>query len=155
MVRSGDIPVHLETMDPGVMYCVKAQALVKTIGRHSAFSQPTCVEMQGRDGLLVPGSLHLAALPVPGCPSGVSGSESFPSFTRLLPGLVSSKVNSDSPRGRSPPWLGFLEHCLELPPKPPPPVTHCYKTTLPEGCCLWANMAIGELDLGRTYHTVL
>uniref|UniRef100_A0A8I5ZW17 Interleukin 20 receptor subunit beta n=1 Tax=Rattus norvegicus TaxID=10116 RepID=A0A8I5ZW17_RAT len=47
VVRSGDIPVHLETMDPGVMYCVKAQALVKTIGRHSAFSQPTCVEMQG------------------------------------------------------------------------------------------------------------
>lgn len=47
VVRSGDIPVHLETMDPGAMYCVKAQALVKTIGRHSAFSQPTCVEMQG------------------------------------------------------------------------------------------------------------
>ncbi|XP_052043507.1 interleukin-20 receptor subunit beta [Apodemus sylvaticus] len=47
VVRSGDIPVHLETMEPGAVYCVKAQALVKTIGRHSAFSQPICVEMQG------------------------------------------------------------------------------------------------------------
>lgn len=62
MVRSGDIPVHLETMEPGAMYCVKAQALVKAIGRHSAFSQPTCVEMKGKDNLLVPGSPHLAAL---------------------------------------------------------------------------------------------
>ncbi|XP_063122069.1 interleukin-20 receptor subunit beta isoform X3 [Rattus norvegicus] len=52
VVRSGDIPVHLETMDPGVMYCVKAQALVKTIGRHSAFSQPTCVEMQESNQLI-------------------------------------------------------------------------------------------------------
>lgn len=45
------------------MYCVKAQALVRAIGRHSAFSQPTCLEMQGKDNLLVPGFLHLAALP--------------------------------------------------------------------------------------------
>ncbi|XP_055485787.1 interleukin-20 receptor subunit beta [Psammomys obesus] len=47
VVRSGDIPVYLETMEPGAMYCVKAQALVKAIGRRSAFSKTECVEMQG------------------------------------------------------------------------------------------------------------
>uniref|UniRef100_A0A8C8TNJ6 Interleukin 20 receptor beta n=2 Tax=Peromyscus maniculatus bairdii TaxID=230844 RepID=A0A8C8TNJ6_PERMB len=47
VVKSGDSPVHLETMEPGAVYCVKAQALVKAIGRHSAFSQTQCVEMQG------------------------------------------------------------------------------------------------------------
>jgi interleukin 20 receptor beta len=106
MVRSGDIPVHLETMEPGAMYCVKAQALVKAIGRHSAFSQPTCVEMQGKDNLLVPGSLHLAALPLHAwMPVGclvLSLSLALP--PGLLPGLVGSKVNSDSPMGGSPPW---------------------------------------------------
>ncbi|CAH6777837.1 interleukin-20 receptor subunit beta [Phodopus roborovskii] len=45
VVKNGDIPVHLETMEPGAVYCVKAQALVKLIGRHSAFSQTQCVEM--------------------------------------------------------------------------------------------------------------
>ncbi|XP_017730342.1 PREDICTED: interleukin-20 receptor subunit beta isoform X1 [Rhinopithecus bieti] len=47
MVRSGGIPVHLETMEPGAAYCVKAQAFVKAIGRYSAFSQTECVEVQG------------------------------------------------------------------------------------------------------------
>ncbi|XP_024100468.1 interleukin-20 receptor subunit beta isoform X6 [Pongo pygmaeus] len=47
MVRSGGIPVHLETMEPGAAYCVKAQTLVKAIGRYSAFSQTECVEVQG------------------------------------------------------------------------------------------------------------
>lgn len=47
VVKSGDSPVHLETMEPGAVYCVKARALVKAIGRHSAFSQTQCVEMQG------------------------------------------------------------------------------------------------------------
>ncbi|XP_050996572.1 interleukin-20 receptor subunit beta [Acomys russatus] len=47
VVQSGAVPVHLETMEPGAEYCVKAQALVKAIGRHSAFSQTKCVEMQG------------------------------------------------------------------------------------------------------------
>ncbi|XP_023043617.1 interleukin-20 receptor subunit beta [Piliocolobus tephrosceles] len=47
MVRSGGIPVHLETMEPGAAYCVKAQTFVKAIGRHSAFSQIECVEVQG------------------------------------------------------------------------------------------------------------
>lgn len=67
VVKSGDSPVHLETMEPGAVYCVKARALVKAIGRHSAFSQTQCVEMQGKDNQPVPGSPHLAALPmVPG-----------------------------------------------------------------------------------------
>ncbi|XP_023562691.1 interleukin-20 receptor subunit beta isoform X2 [Octodon degus] len=47
VVRRGGIPVHLETMEPGALYCVKAQALVKAIGRNSAFSQTKCVEVQG------------------------------------------------------------------------------------------------------------
>ncbi|XP_057354036.1 interleukin-20 receptor subunit beta isoform X2 [Manis pentadactyla] len=47
MVRSGAVPVHLETMEPGAAYCVKAQTLVKTIGRHSTFSQAQCVKVQG------------------------------------------------------------------------------------------------------------
>ncbi|XP_047421271.1 interleukin-20 receptor subunit beta isoform X3 [Sciurus carolinensis] len=47
VVRSGGVPVHLETMDPGATYCVKAQSLVKAIGRCSAFSQAECVEVQG------------------------------------------------------------------------------------------------------------
>ncbi|XP_023368795.1 interleukin-20 receptor subunit beta isoform X1 [Otolemur garnettii] len=46
MVRSGGIPVHLVTMEPGAAYCVKAQAVVKAIGRHSAFSQAECIEVQ-------------------------------------------------------------------------------------------------------------
>lgn len=88
MVRSGDIPVHLETMEPGAMYCVKAQTLVKAIGRHSAFSQPTCVEMQGKDNLFVPGSRTWQPYQcMPGCPSGVFGSESFPGFTSRLGGF--------------------------------------------------------------------
>lgn len=52
MVKSGNTPVHLETMEPGAMYCVKAQAWVKAIGRHSTFSQIQCVDMQGKDNCL-------------------------------------------------------------------------------------------------------
>ncbi|XP_073088462.1 interleukin-20 receptor subunit beta isoform X3 [Manis javanica] len=47
MVRSGAVPVHLETMEPGAAYCVKAQTLVKAIGRHSTFSRAQCVKVQG------------------------------------------------------------------------------------------------------------
>uniref|UniRef100_A0A8C5YHB9 Interleukin 20 receptor subunit beta n=2 Tax=Microcebus murinus TaxID=30608 RepID=A0A8C5YHB9_MICMU len=46
-VSSGGIPLHLVTMEPGAAYCVKAQTFVKAIGRHSAFSQAECVEVQG------------------------------------------------------------------------------------------------------------
>ncbi|XP_014644832.1 PREDICTED: interleukin-20 receptor subunit beta isoform X2 [Ceratotherium simum simum] len=46
-VRSGGIPVHLETTEPGAAYCVKAQTFAKAIGRHSAFSQVECVKVQG------------------------------------------------------------------------------------------------------------
>ncbi|KAB1283733.1 Interleukin-20 receptor subunit beta, partial [Camelus dromedarius] len=47
MVRNGGVPVHLETMEPGSAFCVKAQTFVKAIGRHSAFSQAECVKVQG------------------------------------------------------------------------------------------------------------
>lgn len=46
--------MHLETMEPGAVYCVKAQAFVKAIERHSAFSQAECVKVQGEDDLSVP-----------------------------------------------------------------------------------------------------
>ncbi|ELK33186.1 Interleukin-20 receptor subunit beta [Myotis davidii] len=46
-VRSRGVPVHLETMEPAAVYCVKAQTFVKAIGRHSAFSQAECVKVQG------------------------------------------------------------------------------------------------------------
>lgn len=69
VVKRGDSPLHLGTMEPGATYCVKARARVNAIGRHSAFSQTRCVKMQGKGNLPVPGSLHLAALPmVPGFP---------------------------------------------------------------------------------------
>ncbi|XP_007935731.1 interleukin-20 receptor subunit beta [Orycteropus afer afer] len=47
VVKSGGIPVHLETMEPGARYCMKAQTFVKAIERHSAFSQAECIEVQG------------------------------------------------------------------------------------------------------------
>lgn len=46
IVRSRGIPVHLETMEPAAVYCVKAQTFVRAIGRHSAFSQAECVKVQ-------------------------------------------------------------------------------------------------------------
>ncbi|XP_024422005.3 interleukin-20 receptor subunit beta [Desmodus rotundus] len=46
IVRSRGVPVHLETMEPGAVYCVKAQTFVKAIGRHSAFSQAECIKVQ-------------------------------------------------------------------------------------------------------------
>lgn len=64
MVKSGGSPLHLGTMEPGAVYCVKAQARVNVIERHSAFSGTQCVEIQGKESLPVPGSLHLAALPM-------------------------------------------------------------------------------------------
>lgn len=52
MVRPGVLPVYLEMVEPGVAYCVKARTFVKAIGRHSAFSQPECVKVQGKAGCL-------------------------------------------------------------------------------------------------------
>ena len=46
--------MHLETMEPGAVYCVKAQTFVKAIGRHSAFSQAECIKVQGKDDLSFP-----------------------------------------------------------------------------------------------------
>uniref|UniRef100_A0A5F9DSK7 Interleukin 20 receptor subunit beta n=1 Tax=Oryctolagus cuniculus TaxID=9986 RepID=A0A5F9DSK7_RABIT len=47
VLRNEGVPVHLATMEPGAAYCVKAQTFVKAIQRHSAFSQPECVEVRG------------------------------------------------------------------------------------------------------------
>ncbi|KAM7337089.1 hypothetical protein ACRRTK_003208 [Alexandromys fortis] len=47
VVKNGDSPLHLGTMEPGATYCVKAQARVNAIGRRSAFSQTRCVKMRG------------------------------------------------------------------------------------------------------------
>ncbi|XP_046287349.1 interleukin-20 receptor subunit beta isoform X1 [Marmota monax] len=67
VVRSRGVPVHLETMDPGATYCVKAQSLVKVIGRHSAFSQAECVEVQGKEGLPVPWASAEVTAPLGAC----------------------------------------------------------------------------------------
>lgn len=67
MLRSRGIPVHLETMEPGAVYCVKAQTFVKVIDRHSAFSQAECVKVQGKDGLSVPWSPAQVTVPPGGC----------------------------------------------------------------------------------------
>lgn len=74
--------MHLETMEPAAVYCVKAQTFVKAIGRHSAFSQAECVKVQGKGGLFVPwGPAQVTApLPAPrrmlGCLLGFFGSQS-------------------------------------------------------------------------------
>ncbi|XP_004603279.2 interleukin-20 receptor subunit beta [Sorex araneus] len=47
VVRRGGMPVHLDTMEPGVAYCTKARTVVKAIGKHSAFSQAQCVLVPG------------------------------------------------------------------------------------------------------------
>lgn len=57
--------MHLETMEPAAVYCVKAQTFVRAIGRHSAFSQAECVKVQGKDGLFVPwGPAQVTAPPL-------------------------------------------------------------------------------------------
>ncbi|XP_077876869.1 interleukin-20 receptor subunit beta-like [Ictidomys tridecemlineatus] len=65
--RSRGVPVHLETMDPGATYCVKAQSLVKVIGRHSAFNQAECVEVQGKEDLPVPWAPAEVTAPLGAC----------------------------------------------------------------------------------------
>lgn len=131
VVRSGDIPVYLETMEPGAMYCVKAQALVKAIGRRSAFSQTECVEMQGKDNFPVPGSPHLAALPVhTWMPMRCLWFQVFPwlyvfaSWFCGFWGKLQFPWVGAHPGG----WVGFLEYCVEhFPPKPPPSGAHATK----------------------------
>ncbi|XP_044525085.1 interleukin-20 receptor subunit beta [Gracilinanus agilis] len=53
IVREGGSLVHLETMEAGVEYCVKAQTIVEVIERSSAFNQVECVRAQDESPLLV------------------------------------------------------------------------------------------------------
>ncbi|NXL87390.1 I20RB protein, partial [Alectura lathami] len=47
MVKEFTSTVHLDTMEAGPEYCVKAQTYVETISRSSSFSQAQCVRAQG------------------------------------------------------------------------------------------------------------
>ncbi|XP_077892282.1 interleukin-20 receptor subunit beta-like [Ictidomys tridecemlineatus] len=85
VVRSRGVPVHLETMDPGATYCVKAQSLVKVIGRHSAFNQAECVEVQSKEDLPVPWAPAEVTAPLGAC-SGAFDSDRF-----HRPGWISAK----------------------------------------------------------------
>ncbi|XP_004588458.4 interleukin-20 receptor subunit beta [Ochotona princeps] len=53
VLRSEGVPVHLTAMEPGATYCVKARTYVKAIRKHSAFSQPECIAVQGEAAPLV------------------------------------------------------------------------------------------------------
>uniref|UniRef100_A0A663N0Q4 Interleukin 20 receptor subunit beta n=1 Tax=Athene cunicularia TaxID=194338 RepID=A0A663N0Q4_ATHCN len=44
--------VHLDTMEAGPDYCVKAQTYIEAINRSSSFSQTQCVRAQGKILLL-------------------------------------------------------------------------------------------------------
>ncbi|KFZ69050.1 Interleukin-20 receptor subunit beta, partial [Podiceps cristatus] len=47
VVKEVSSVVHLDTMEAGPDYCVKAQTYVEAINRSSSFSQPQCVRAQG------------------------------------------------------------------------------------------------------------
>ncbi|NXI95916.1 I20RB protein, partial [Psophia crepitans] len=47
VVKEVSSVVHLDTMEPGPDYCVKAQTYVEAINRSSSFSQTQCVSVQG------------------------------------------------------------------------------------------------------------
>ncbi|XP_043853898.1 interleukin-20 receptor subunit beta [Dromiciops gliroides] len=52
IVREGGNLVHLETMEAGAEYCVKAQTIVEVIERSSAFNQGECIRAQDETPLL-------------------------------------------------------------------------------------------------------
>uniref|UniRef100_A0A8C0AVX7 Interleukin 20 receptor subunit beta n=1 Tax=Buteo japonicus TaxID=224669 RepID=A0A8C0AVX7_9AVES len=58
--------VHLDTMEAGPDYCVKAQTYVEAINRSSSFSQTQCVRAQGnsRPSFLFPWFLFANVLPI-------------------------------------------------------------------------------------------
>ncbi|XP_023394148.1 interleukin-20 receptor subunit beta isoform X2 [Pteropus vampyrus] len=85
MVRSGGIPVHLETMEPGATYCIKAQTFVKAIGRQSAFSQAECVKVQDAPTWYF--LIHLLSRMTTGfgaSPTCVTGGETLPLVLALF-----------------------------------------------------------------------
>uniref|UniRef100_A0A8B9IX09 Interleukin 20 receptor subunit beta n=1 Tax=Amazona collaria TaxID=241587 RepID=A0A8B9IX09_9PSIT len=63
--------VHLDTMEAGPDYCVKAQTYVEAINRSSSFSQTQCVRAQGGTSmclvtaLLISAGFAVAALTLP------------------------------------------------------------------------------------------
>uniref|UniRef100_A0A8C3XFL1 Interleukin 20 receptor subunit beta n=1 Tax=Cyanoderma ruficeps TaxID=181631 RepID=A0A8C3XFL1_9PASS len=59
--------VHLDTMEAGAEYCVKAQTHVEAINRSSSFSPTQCVRAQGESqpSLLLPCSGHAQILTLP------------------------------------------------------------------------------------------
>ncbi|NWZ49453.1 I20RB protein, partial [Haliaeetus albicilla] len=73
VVKEVSSVVHLDTMEAGPDYCVKAQTYVEAINRSSSFSQTQCVRAQGNSGtsmwlvtaLISSAGLAVAALTLP------------------------------------------------------------------------------------------
>ncbi|XP_058051853.1 interleukin-20 receptor subunit beta [Ahaetulla prasina] len=53
VVRESTTTVHLETMEPGAEYCVKAQTYVEAINRSSNFSEVQCVKSEDAKVILL------------------------------------------------------------------------------------------------------
>uniref|UniRef100_A0A672TKJ2 Interleukin 20 receptor subunit beta n=1 Tax=Strigops habroptila TaxID=2489341 RepID=A0A672TKJ2_STRHB len=71
VVKDASSVVHLDTMEAGPDYCVKAQTYVEAINRSSSFSQTQCVGAQGGTSmwlvtaLIVSAGFAMAALTLP------------------------------------------------------------------------------------------
>ncbi|XP_054017230.1 LOW QUALITY PROTEIN: interleukin-20 receptor subunit beta [Dryobates pubescens] len=70
VVKEVNSVVHLDTMEAGLDYCVKAQAKVEAINRSSSFSQTQCVRAQGGTSMwlvtaLISAGFAMAALTLP------------------------------------------------------------------------------------------
>ncbi|NXN62212.1 I20RB protein, partial [Rynchops niger] len=70
VVKEVSSVVHLDTMEVGPDYCVKAQTYVEAINRSSSFSQTQCVRAQGGTSMwlvtaLISAGFAVAALTVP------------------------------------------------------------------------------------------
>ncbi|KAJ1088918.1 hypothetical protein NDU88_002072 [Pleurodeles waltl] len=61
-MRTSQTPFHLDTVEAGMEYCVKAQTYVPAIHRYSNFSTPVCITVPGStDSVLTIGLLSLFA----------------------------------------------------------------------------------------------
>ncbi|XP_040446403.1 interleukin-20 receptor subunit beta [Falco naumanni] len=70
LVKEVSPVVHLDTMEAGPDYCVKAQTYVEAINRSSSFSQTQCVRAQGETSMwlvtaLISAGFAVAALALP------------------------------------------------------------------------------------------
>lgn len=118
-MRIRGIPVHLETMEPGAAYCVKAQAFVKAIGRHSAFSQAECIKVQGKDDLPVPRSPAQVTAPPGGCSAACCISLVLSllwphGFRGWMGSCGESVLHSNSSLGKSLPWGWGVVTCAAI-----------------------------------------